>query len=247
MDAEDAPKMPTMFDMGELMYVASSLLDEAIDPEYIFRDAKPEPSEPLALAFLNSIEHFRIRRPTHIPSDTLLGKNSFSHLWASLKEVTIVGGLSPKWIFLTVPESTTRVEQAWREMLCTLISELCKYVVDVPTATMQKAGVHSGESSWIYFDYIEGASSNHTSILCLIHLLSALQYCVFQTSCEAETEWDTEHVPCIPVVVIDRIERFAKEPAGAKYMRLFNRAIGAAWRDKLNARIAFIDEPKSEK
>ncbi|KAI0540410.1 hypothetical protein GGR58DRAFT_522341 [Xylaria digitata] len=193
---------PKPFDLGDLQYVANCLSSEAAKAEDVLQD------------------------------DALSGQNlTWSWLgfepWEISKSTDIINRMSPVFTFVTVPNSITNPKDALRCLLCTLISEISDYVVNVPPEEMADSGTFGDEfvRKYINREYHQQASKELDSgseseesddIGVLIELLDALQHCDFQATYMTETDSGIEFVKHVYIVFVDEIKRIL-EQAGSGY------------------------------
>ncbi|KAI0183325.1 hypothetical protein EV127DRAFT_414281 [Xylaria flabelliformis] len=154
-----------------------------------------------------------------------------AHLWkrSEDKDMTFTG-LSPIFIFLTIPDPIMDLRVAWRCLLCTLICEISNYMRHVRSTKLRECGVYGGQYIYRYFSRagIERGGEDSDDIGALIELLSAFQHC----------DYDMEHTY---VVVIDRMTRFS-DCGDSDYSKAFFSALRKTLVRKMRAYILFIDE-----
>ncbi|KAI3330670.1 hypothetical protein F4824DRAFT_504948 [Ustulina deusta] len=235
---------PELFDKDELDYVATNLSDEAVNPESALQDTEPCFAEQLGPEFTSWVGGPAAYKS--ICSYKRSGKVLTSSLWKVSKEMNMINNLSPNFIFLTVPDSITDIKQAWRCILCTLISEISNYITNVPADKMMDSGIWGGQFTRKYLqndDRQGDDSEEEDSIESLIELLRGLQHCNFMVGDMEETSSGTKRVEYIYVFVIDRIERFSKGK-GSDYLARFKEVIDQTLRVRMGAYIFSVEEDK---
>ncbi|KAI0520983.1 hypothetical protein F5B22DRAFT_644226 [Xylaria bambusicola] len=246
MDSEMFAEFPP-FDTDELRYVAANLSDEAVKPEDVLQETHAD--QPLTTRTLLQLIIESPRRNT-ISSYQGAGTLGVYSFWKTAQDLNTVNApVQTTFIFLAVPESIVGIREAWRCVLCTLISEISSHITHVPPEKMREYGIWGGQCSqkYLLFDVPsedEGGTTDEegNSIDALIDLLLALQHCDYQFYSVPE-EGSSRLLPIQHsfVVVADRLGRFSSGD-GKGYRDCFDQAMEATVLDKMGGKIFYIEE-----
>ncbi|KAI1427200.1 hypothetical protein F5Y12DRAFT_739179, partial [Xylaria sp. FL1777] len=218
---------PQPFNKDDLDYVVTNLSDEVVKPEDVLQDVLEDVDPSFVEKYRRSFMGWLGRLPnTDIlwAGDDDMGDRIASAIWKISKDKIMINNFSPNFIFLTVPDPVmdppegweNAYRNAWRSILCTLISEISSYVVNVPSKEMMESGILGGQFAQKYIerenegvDDDQGSDGKETDCVdSLIELFLALQHCDFVTGEDEETSTGIKHVDYVPIVVLDRFERF---------------------------------------
>ncbi|KAI0552328.1 hypothetical protein F4679DRAFT_581628 [Xylaria curta] len=148
-------------------------------------------------------------------------------LWKRSEDMAITG-LSPIFIFLTIPDSITDLRKAWRCLLCTLICEISSHIKHICSTKVGECRVLGGQYIYRYFSGADINRGGEDDVGSLIELLSAFQHC----------DYDMDHSY---VVVIDRMTRLFAG-CSSDYSEAFFSALKETLVKKMRAYILFVDE-----
>ncbi|KAI0453399.1 hypothetical protein F5B21DRAFT_479943 [Xylaria acuta] len=252
--ATNSPAGLKPFDKGDLKYIRENLCQEAINPRDVLQDAIHYDLNEIwedITSWIGGLESDKYLLP-----DTRFGKPITAAIWERSQDFKFtIKGLSPIFIFLTVPDPITDIGTAWRSLLCTLICEISDFISRVPSEKLSESGVHGGQFVRKYFnrdgqqrggtggDTLGSDDADQTThnVNALIELLSALQHCEFETGYQVKKNGGTAEVKYVYVVVIDSIKRLSKS-SDADYLGSFKEALGKTVATKMGGYILFIDE-----
>ncbi|TGJ87596.1 hypothetical protein E0Z10_g1167 [Xylaria hypoxylon] len=250
--ATEMPDVLKPFDKKELEYVAQTLSSEAANPKDVLQGCTVY--DPINLwrwegfeLWVGGSKHFKT-----LTAPKGSGKDVTGYIWALSKIENTIKGMSPIFIFLTVPNSITDPKGALRCLLCTLICEISEHVISVPPEKMAESGIFGGQfvRKYIQRNYhlqdgqqsnAGGDGGNDDEIESLIELLNALQHCEFEATYTEETYSGNKRVKYVYIVVVDGIMK-ALEDAGPNYwVNLYEALQNTLW-SKMNGYTLFIEE-----
>ncbi|GAW21366.1 hypothetical protein ANO14919_108850 [Xylariales sp. No.14919] len=226
-----------LFNKEELNYVATSLSSEAANPEDVLSDGTVVPPEvPWSWAgfeaFTAASQHYRT---VQVPEGR--GKEVTAQMRKAAKNTHTLNGMSPVFIFVTVPDYITDPRLALRCFLCTLISGISGYVTNVPPEKMAEEGVLGGQFVRKYID--AESDDDNDGISPLVQLLNALRHCDFATTYRKKKNSDAMHLEY--VIVVEGFMRLV-EDAGWEYYRPIKAAIENTLTAKMEAYTLFVEE-----
>ncbi|KAK5635714.1 hypothetical protein RRF57_011426 [Xylaria bambusicola] len=235
------------FDEDELRHLVTNLGDIAVKPEDVLQETHADQlfTTETLLQLITESSHKRI-----ITSHQGAGTLGISSFWKASRHLDTANATAlPIFIFLAVPESIVGVREAWRCILCTLISEISSHITCVPPEKLKESGIWGGQFSQKYFqldgpsEYEEGTSDEEgDSIDALIDLLLALQHCDYQFYSEpGESSSGLLPIEHPFIVVADRLGRFSCD-AGEGYRACFDQAVDATVLGKMGGKIFYIEE-----
>ncbi|KAF2964120.1 hypothetical protein GQX73_g9447 [Xylaria multiplex] len=189
--ATQLPVGPKPFDEDDLKYVVDCLSLEAEKAEDVLRGGALSDDQmtwdwPGFKPLVEDSKHYQV-----LTVRKGSGKQVTADLWEQSKRTGTINGISPTFTFVTVSDSITDPKDAFRSLLCTLISEISNYVVRVPAEEMADSGIFGEEFVRKYIDReyhqqvsqqlgSESESEESDEIEVLLELLEALKHCDFE-------------------------------------------------------------------